>query len=928
MHQTIRILTLAAAMVLGVTSARADGKAVVKTVAAAASGTCGKSDVNGGANVVWSLYDMDGNATFETLTISQSAAVSGQTDFTMADWVWDGTNNTAPARPWSGYSAGITSVVVGEGVESVGDYSFYGLTALTSVSLGSSVARIGDYAFELCSSLARVDIPAAVVTIGYDAFYDCAALTTVSGGSGLTRVGYHAFYNTPWFNGHDDGTLVYIGRVAYELKGSSSGGVTVKDGTVAISDGAFIDKGITSITLPEGLEYIGTSAFHGCSGLESVTIPSTVSYIGYDAFTRCDVLSSVYLLPETPPRLEGNDVFSGSGGYPLADQHFYVASEAYLAKSSNDWYTMWRYMAGNGWQKTGESNASTADAIASGVSLPAATVSVGGVTTKYFTFAEAFAAAKAGYKSAADNGGTELVPTMTLTDNVDVGEACYYIGDVKDASKAWSLALDLNGHTISTAGVQFLVVNAYGRLALFDGSTGGTKGSIVNTYSGNDDEGVITVGAGVLTAEGVTIAGGKLYGIYNVWGTVTVNDCTVSGKSGFFVSGSTTVSGGTISGTEQAICIYNGPFNLNTAAGSAACTISGGEYGILFDGGDSFILGSGVSISHCNTAGIKLNQGTTTFKTLPTFGTGDDKNGTDIWLVEGKKITFAQGSYAAPAAPITISLADRNGNEPTADALPKEFTKDYGEYVKVGNNIIDPIDVFAYKNTSTGFVVALKDNREAAIFVGKTFAFAEGQEWMTWCDVNDYTLPSGLEAYRITSVSATSVEIAAVEDNTIPAYTPLLLRKKDSGSLTAARLGAGDATGKIYDATTGIARDGDADFTFFGATQAVSQSAMNDLYTAGQTYMLRGGEFVLIDDITQGMSANRCWLTVVGGSGSSAARRLVIGGGTTGIEGVTPPLTPPLEGAGSWYDLQGRRISGKPTRKGIYLKDGSKHVIK
>ena len=274
-----------------------------------------------------------------------------------------------------------------------------------------------------------------------------------------------------------------------------------------------------------------------------------------------------------------------------------------------------------------------------------------------------------------------------------------------------------------------------------------------------------------------------------MWGTVTVNDCTVSGKSGFHVSGSTTVSGGTISGTEQAICIYNGPFNLNTAAGSAACTISGGEYGILFDGGDSFILGSGVSISHCNTAGIKLNQGTTTFKALPTFGTGSDKNGTDIWLVEGRQITFGEGSYTTPAQPITISLADGNGNELVDNDLPKEFTKDYGEYVKVGNNIIDPIDVFAYKNTSTGFAVALKDNREAAIFVGKTFAFAEGQEWMTWCSENNYRMPSGITAYRITDAGATSVVVAEVGGETLPGHMPLLLKKNAAGSLSAVLIG-------------------------------------------------------------------------------------------------------------------------------------------
>ena len=32
--------------------------------------------------------------------------------------------------------------------------------------------------------------------------------------------------------------------------------------------------------------------------------------------------------------------------------------------------------------------------------------------------------------------------------------------------------------------------------------------------------------------------------------------------------------------------------------------------------------------------------------------------------------------------------------------------------------------------------------------------------------------------------------------------------------------------------------------------------------------------------------------------------------------------------AGAWYDLNGRRLSGKPTAKGLYIMKGRKVVIK
>jgi len=47
--------------------------------------------------------------------------------------------------------------------------------------------------------------------------------------------------------------------------------------------------------------------------------------------------------------------------------------------------------------------------------------------------------------------------------------------------------------------------------------------------------------------------------------------------------------------------------------------------------------------------------------------------------------------------------------------------------------------------------------------------------------------------------------------------------------------------------------------------------------------------------------------------------------GTTAIEGLTPTLS---KDEGYFYDLQGRPISGKPTKKGIYVKNGQKITIK
>ena len=49
----------------------------------------------------------------------------------------------------------------------------------------------------------------------------------------------------------------------------------------------------------------------------------------------------------------------------------------------------------------------------------------------------------------------------------------------------------------------------------------------------------------------------------------------------------------------------------------------------------------------------------------------------------------------------------------------------------------------------------------------------------------------------------------------------------------------------------------------------------------------------------------------------------------TGSQGVTTPL--PLRrvaGGEAWYSLDGRRLEGKPSQRGIYVNNGRKIVIK
>ena len=61
---------------------------------------------------------------------------------------------------------------------------------------------------------------------------------------------------------------------------------------------------------------------------------------------------------------------------------------------------------------------------------------------------------------------------------------------------------------------------------------------------------------------------------------------------------------------------------------------------------------------------------------------------------------------------------------------------------------------------------------------------------------------------------------------------------------------------------------------------------------------------------------------------SGTTLNLTFGDGTTEIRSLTPDPSPMGERSSYWYSLDGRRLQGKPTQKGIYIDNGRKKIIK
>ena len=229
-------------------------------------------------------------------------------------------------------------------------------------------------------------------------------------------------------------------------------------------------------------------------------------------------------------------------------------------------------------------------------------------------------------------------------------------------------------------------------------------------------------------------------------------------------------------------------------------------------------------------------------------------------------------------------------------------------------------------------------------FTVPLFAAGATNLWMTWCDKYEYVKPEGVTVYTVSGVENNTVTLGEVSD-VIPAYTPVLIYRAAAGTaaVTAvfSSLGTGtdgiqtaEATGCTFYGNSGselFKDEGTTKYIFpFGTANATEQS-----------YSLKDGTFIPVDDLTGGIPAHRCWLNVskdaLAQSGNSNARSLSIIMDDGEKTGMTPPLTPPLEGAGSdggynagagWYTIDGRRFTKAPTQKGIYIHNGQKTVIK
>ncbi len=248
------------------------------------SGTCGE-------NLTWTL-DSEG-----TLTISGTGDMYDYED--------------EDDMPWDSDSALIKSVIIENGVTSIGTYAFAECKNIESVSMPESMVSVDGYAFTWCESLRSIYIPKNVENIGLVAVA-CAGVdfeeiivdpenqyyTSVDGvlyNKDMTQlITYPTGKKDSVFEMPD--TVVSTDPFAFSSTHYLET-VIMSDKLSVLGDYSFeFCSALKNITFGDGLTALTTWQFYKCTSLESVIIPENIVKIGRMAFDGCEALTDVTIL--------------------------------------------------------------------------------------------------------------------------------------------------------------------------------------------------------------------------------------------------------------------------------------------------------------------------------------------------------------------------------------------------------------------------------------------------------------------------------------------------------------------------------------------------------------------------------------------------------------------------------------------------------
>ena len=212
----------------------------------------------------------------------------------------------------------IVSIVIPEGVETIGEFLFHNCRSLRKISFPQSLKAINSLNYDSCPRLFDIEDPLLGAGLNLDEIESASPVIKEVDGmiiyghqlvmitdktpsdcvipENVTWIGPRSFENRSWIKSVNiTNENASIGRYAF-MGCSSLESINIPNGDNVIDIRAFSEcKSLKSIVIPDSVESIREGAFNDCASLEEIIIPDKVKNIENYGFARCTNLARVTL---------------------------------------------------------------------------------------------------------------------------------------------------------------------------------------------------------------------------------------------------------------------------------------------------------------------------------------------------------------------------------------------------------------------------------------------------------------------------------------------------------------------------------------------------------------------------------------------------------------------------------------------------------
>ena len=429
-------------------------------------------------------------------------------------------------------------------------------------------------------------------------------------------------------------------------------------------------------------------------------------------------------------------------------------------------------------------------------------------------------------------------------------------------------------------------INCYGdvNLILCDGETM----TVTNTGTGNEDF-AIYGDSGSLHIYGQSQGTGALTATANSSVAIKVDDYI-------------TISGGTVTATSTSdVGIY----------GIDGVTINGGTVNAngIYSDGDVTINGGKVTATATGNSGICSNSGTIILGL---------SNATDYITAE---------SYSA-----YLGIIVKAGQTLTDGTNTYSGTLTDDQKTAIAEKTLQPCLALADNADNTAAIRAHKGQAFAVALQGRTL-YKDG-DWNTLCLPFDVSTTSGpLAGDNVVAMTLNTSESNLTGSTltlnfdaaptTIPAGTPFIIKwgeQEEKTGYLGTIIENPVFTGVTIDNTDRSVTSSDGYVTFKGTYSPIVWNTEN------KSILFVGTNNTLYWPTAGGhVNACRAYFDL----GSASAREFVMNfDGENEVTSLPQPLQKEGSQADAWYTLDGRKLNGKPTTKGLYIHNGKKVIIK